>query len=67
VTTQVAGRRCRLASPRTASVLAALVVVLIAVLPIVGTVSGHMSSTSATAASRDWARWPSLSAGCSRS
>jgi hypothetical protein len=49
VTTQVAGRRCRLASPRTASVLAALVVVLIAVLPIVGTVSGHMSSTSATA------------------
>jgi hypothetical protein len=49
VTTPVAGRRSRLASPRTASVLAGLVVVLIVMLPVIGAVSGHMSSTSVTA------------------
>ena len=49
MTTQVAARRSRLASPRTASVLAALVVVLIVLLPIIGAVSGHRGSTSITA------------------
>jgi MFS family permease len=49
VTTQVAGRRSRLASPRSASVLAALVVVLIVQLPITGAVFGHRGSTSITA------------------
>jgi hypothetical protein len=49
VTTQAADRRSRLASPRTASVLAALVVVLIVSLPIIGAVSHHLGSTSATA------------------
>jgi hypothetical protein len=49
VTTQGAGRRSRLAAPRTASVLAALVVVLIVSLPIIGAVSHHLGSTSATA------------------
>ena len=39
MSTQAAGRRSRLASPRTASVLAALVVVLIAALPVIGALS----------------------------
>jgi hypothetical protein len=49
VTTEAAGRRSRLASPRTASVLAALVVVLIVMLPVIGVLSRHPTSTSVTA------------------
>jgi hypothetical protein len=45
----VAGRRSRLASPGTASVLAGLVVGLIVILPVMGALSHPMSSTSATA------------------
>jgi hypothetical protein len=49
MSTQVAGRSARLASPRTASVMAALVAVLIVIVPVIGALSHHMSSTSATA------------------
>ncbi|MGH3288417.1 MAG: hypothetical protein ACRDPD_27670, partial [Streptosporangiaceae bacterium] len=49
MSTQVAGRRSRLASPRTASVLAALVVVLIVVLPVIGALSHQGTSTPLTA------------------
>ena len=49
VTTQTAGRWSRFASPRTASVLAALVLLLIVTLPVIGAVSHHASSTSVTA------------------
>jgi hypothetical protein len=49
VTTEMGGRRSRLASPRTASVLAALVVVLIVMLPVIGVLSRHPASTSVTA------------------
>jgi hypothetical protein len=48
MSTQVAGRRSRLASPRTASVLATLVVVFIVILPVIGALSHHMTSTSVT-------------------
>ena len=49
MSTQVAGRRSRLASPRTASTLAVLVVVLVAMLPVMGALSHHKPSTSVTA------------------
>jgi MFS family permease len=39
--TAVSGRRPRLASPRTASILAACVLVLVAALPVLGVLSGH--------------------------
>ena len=42
-------RRARLASPRTASLLAACVLVLIAALPVIGALSHHLTSGSLTA------------------